>query len=421
MRPFIVALFIIAHSFTFCCYSLVIQPGTSSYLGHPVAYEQAHLAVEDEQAAAVTNDGVQTGPILLLNGFGMGSFHQHRLMSAILNHSNDDDNDEGKNIRKSTIYGLDYLGQGQSWPKDCQDGMSKAEEGLQYSGELWVHQIIAFIEDVILPQQGGGGGQKVHIVGNSLGGHLAVFVAAARPDLIESVVLLNATPFWGLNLPGWSGHLPAPTIPKAIGRYLFDRIRDIDTIEQFLSSTYANNGAFDRTFMKQIRSCTESGGGHAAFASILWSPPVSVKLANNDAATFDDCLNALETDVLLIFGKDDPWCKPAFARNMIERLTQRPKAFADAGGGGGGATQRYVELSNVGHCPNHEAPTAVAGILSKWVEAIDRQPGTLCLLPKVTEEEPFHETWGEIVAREKRAEEIPLSLVDQLAVSFVKN
>ena len=47
-----------------------------------------------------------------------------------------------------------------------------------------------------------------------------------------------------MNFPGWSGHLPAPAIPKAIGRFLFDRIRDLNTIESYLENAYANRGAF---------------------------------------------------------------------------------------------------------------------------------------------------------------------------------
>lgn len=43
---------------------------------------------------------------------------------------------------------------------------------------------------------------------------------------------------------GWSGHLPAPFVPKKIGRYLFDRIRDLDTIEKYLETAYSNRSAF---------------------------------------------------------------------------------------------------------------------------------------------------------------------------------
>ena len=47
---------------------------------------------------------------------------------------------------------------------------------------------------------GGAGGVGVRLVGNSLGGLLAVLLAARRPDLVNGIVLLNATPIWGGDL-----------------------------------------------------------------------------------------------------------------------------------------------------------------------------------------------------------------------------
>ena len=110
----------------------------------------------------------------------------------------------------------------------------------------WIEQLITFIEEVIIPehQLSDKPPVKVHIIGNSVGGHLAAHLANRRPDLVESVCLLNPTPVWGLNLPGWSGHLPAPAIPKRVGRFLFDQIRDLGTIEKYLENAYARKEAF---------------------------------------------------------------------------------------------------------------------------------------------------------------------------------
>lgn len=338
---------------------------------YPISYEQ--LQVED-----VAPDKT---PLLLMNGFGVGSFHQHRLIEELVNagcHRN--------------VFAMDYLGQGRSWPTDCADGGSESELGLQYSGKTWMDQTIDFIDNIVP-------GQKVHIVGNSVGGHLATWVALARPELVESVILLNATPVWGLNLPGWSGHLPAPAIPKTIGRYLFDRIRELATIEKYLEAAYANREAFDVELMNDIRSCTEGSGGHAAFTSILWSPPIDL---SPKATTFYEALSKLECDVLLVFGREDSWCKPAFARRMLTQLEKRTN----------GAANRYVELSDVGHCPNHEAPRAVAQLVHLWIEAHNRSE---CMLPEFT----CKEIWGETKAVERRASDIPLSLLDRLAVTFV--
>jgi hypothetical protein len=128
-------------------------------------------------------------------------------------------------------------------------------------------------------------------------------------------------------------------------------MRDRDTITKFLDTTYVNREAWYNTSLPdQVRACTEGPGGHAAFASILWSPPVTVALpdGSNDQANFYDCLGALQCDVLLCFGRDDPWCKPAFAKRMLNRLQERKCSMDETDQRS--ITQRYVELSNVGHC-----------------------------------------------------------------------
>lgn len=115
----------------------------------------------------------------------------------------------------------------------------------------------------------------------------------------------------------------------------------------------------------------------------------------------------MQCDVLLVFGKDDPWCKPAFGKKMLEALSKREN----------GQVSRYIEMDNVGHCPNHEAPQAVSKIVSAWVNASDRRREELELVDpstRVTSEE-----WAEIVIREKEADEIPLSLMDRIATTFV--
>lgn len=101
----------------------------------------------------------------------------------------------------SRVYGIDYLGQGRSWPLNCNDGNGPTEVGLNYSIDTWADQIIQFIEEIILqrPNNNNNNGDdssisKVHLVGNSVGGYLAVVLASKRPDLIASICLLNATP-----------------------------------------------------------------------------------------------------------------------------------------------------------------------------------------------------------------------------------
>ena len=375
--------------------------------GHHIGYEDCRKKQDDvanSSAAAVaptssaTIDPSSSGasaeetPVLLLNGFGVGTFHQHRLMPKLI------DGSDGNRV----VYGIDYLGQGRSWPIDCDDGESESERGLRYCINTWADQIIEFIEEVILPEHTSS--KKIHLVGNSVGGYLSVVLASKRPDLISSVSLLNATPVWGLNAPGWSGVLPAPFLPKRIGRYLFDRIRDFKTIEKFLGETYSNRLAFDDDLMKRIRGMTEGPGGHAAFASILWSPPA--KFDAEGSTDFYGSLGKLDCDCLLVFGKDDPWCKPAFAKRMCECLGKRSDHV-----------HRYVEVENAGHCPNHEAPTATAAIVNRWLEADEGARCVIKLVEGNTEE--FKEEWGMNYIREIGADEISMSIFDRIITKFV--
>jgi pimeloyl-ACP methyl ester carboxylesterase len=348
------------------------------YQGHFIGYEVATSTVPAK---------ADKEPILLLNGFGVGSFHQHRLMPELLGRD-----------EERVIYGMDYLGQGRSWPVNCDDGNSECELGLIYSADMWVNQIISFLEQVVRPRHQE---KKVHLVGNSVGAHLAAVVASKRPDLVASICLLNATPIWGLNLPFWSGELPPPAIPRKIGRWLFDWIRDLSTIEKYLESAYASSKAFGKELVYQIRGCTEGKGGHAAFASILWSPPATYQ---GNAKNFYQALAQVDCDVLLIFGKEDPWCKPAFAKRMLQALAKHPSSCS-----------RYLELSNVGHCPNHEAPQAVAKAVSGWIKDENRRGLELVH----GSQEVFTEEWGQVCMRELRAHEIRESLLDRLAATFV--
>jgi len=375
-----------------CCSCLIIERHSWNYQKKcEIGFEEAK---NDHSFLLPEED-----PVLLLNGFGVGSFHQHRLIPNII--------PEGSNNRR--VYAIDYLGQGNSWPIQCQDGKSDFEKGLMYSIDTWADQIIQFIEKVIVPshlsQKDNCKDVKVHLVGNSVGGYLSTLLARKRPDLVNSICLLNATPVWGLNLPGWNGMLPPPYIPRKIGQYLFDLIRNSNTIENFLSRVYANESAFDKELVHQIVACTEGKGGHAAFASILWSSSATFPGGNND---FYENLGKVECDVLLIFGKDDPWCKPAFAKRMFKSLNTRK---------GNNFVQRYIELDNVGHCPNHEAPKSVGKLVQRWVSSDKKSENDLSLVHG--KREFFQEQWGNISMYEIDKQGAELSFLDNVFTRLV--
>ena len=166
----------------------------------------------------------------------------------------------------------------------------------------------------------------------------------------------------------------------------------------------------------------------------MWSAPASEideEGAADDSspptpADFYGALENLPADVLLLFGVDDPWCTPLVAKRMHTTLAGR-------GGTDGGpmAAQRYVSLDNVGHCPNHEAPTAVAKVLLNWIGASttssaqspggDGSSSSRNEVPLVSgSAEIINEPWGEVSAREVSIEESKnLGIVDRIVSSMV--
>jgi pimeloyl-ACP methyl ester carboxylesterase len=182
--------------------------------------------------------------------------------------------------------------------------------------------------------------------------------------------------------------------------------------------------------MHQIRGCTLGNGGHAAFASIMWSPPlVSVSRTENDdenvngqRGDFYDCLKNVSCDVLLVFGKDDPWCKPAFAKRMLLALEER-EGIQHNKDSSSPFHHRYVEISNSGHCPNHECPRAVGYLVNQWVDCkeTDRSKASLSLAAATPHQEPlsFAEEWGEMTVRERNRHDIQVGWKDKIVTSMM--
>lgn len=115
-------------------------------------------------------------------------------------------------------------------------------------------------------------------------------------------------------------------------------------------------------------------------------------------------------------------CKPAFAKKMIEALDGRkngePHSYVPV--------HRYIEIENAGHCPNHEAPQAVAHLLRSWVDGGESNGGgrgkeqlTLVDGGGGTKKLVFQEDWGATSAAERSAQDICLGVMDRLATTFL--
>lgn len=63
-------------------------------------------------------------------------------------------------------------------------GYTERPENISYNIELWTQHLIGFIEKI--------SEDRVHIIGNSLGGALALHIVHKRPDLVNKMVLMGS-------------------------------------------------------------------------------------------------------------------------------------------------------------------------------------------------------------------------------------
>jgi len=160
--------------------------------------------------------------------------------------------------------------------------------------------------------------EPVHLVGNSMGGHVAIHLAASRPDLVRSLTLVNSTGIPFAVKPGL--HLENLVMPPGIRSFALILARDL-----FRSGPTALFLAFSR-------------------------------LLRDDARPL---LRALRMPVLLLWGESDPLVPLAYAERMREEI----------------AGARLVVVPKAGHIPMWENPQVFNRELLEFVSEVEeRQP-----------------------------------------------
>ncbi|OUS42540.1 Alpha/Beta hydrolase protein [Ostreococcus tauri] len=275
-----------------------------------------------------------TTHVVFLPGFGVGTFHYEAQLR------------EGALGEDACAWALDFVGQGKSWPRG-----EEAIDGFAYSVDAWREQVEYFLREVV--------GREAYVCGNSLGGYVATYVAAAESsrDLVKGLILMNATPFWafvpsdeeslGYKLAPWRGSLPVPGWIRAPIKQYWESFRSRANVRGLLSLVYANAEAIDDRLIRDIIEPTENKNALSTFCSVVWSP--------KSAMSFDDMTERIRDSnipVALVYGKEDPWVVPLWGQRLKRAI---PRAH-------------YYELSPVGHCPAHEAPETVNSILSRYLQ-----------------------------------------------------
>jgi pimeloyl-ACP methyl ester carboxylesterase len=267
--------------------------------------------------------------MILLHGFGGSIGHWRHNLPELGQHH--------------TVYALDLLGFGASEKVTASFGV-----------ELWVEQVYDFWRSFVK--------QPVILVGNSIGSLVALAAAAAHPEMVSGIVMLNLPDASVLEIPTFARRAiavlnplsrPALALTKWVvtSPLIFDGIfwlvRHPRAIRLFWAKqAYASktavtdelvdvlsSPAYDRNAVKALRAMVRSTG----------SPTQDY--------TAKTVLPTLTIPMLLFWGLKDMMVPPQLAKQFIN---YNPNL-------------KLVEIENAGHCPHDECPELVNQEILNWV------------------------------------------------------
>jgi len=156
----------------------------------------------------------------------------------------------------------------------------------------------------------------VHLVGNSLGGHIAIHLAAQRPDLVRSLTLVDSTGIPFTITPRL--HLESLAVPRGWNTFVQILARDLFR------------------------------GGPTAVGLAL------ARLLRDDVRPL---LRTLTMPVLLLWGESDPLVPLEYARRMRAELPQA----------------KLEVVPRAGHIPMWENPAVFNGKLLEFLHQVDQE------------------------------------------------
>ena len=194
----------------------------------------------------------------------------------------------------------------------------------------------------------------VHLFGNSMGGAVALQLAANRPDLVRSLTLI-APALPELRPRKSSAHLPVIALP-GVGEKLMDRYAELDVaqrVQATMDMCFADSSRVPPQRMEEaIASATEHEGYPYAAETFLATLRGLLK------TYFDPGPNRpwklaekVTAPTLVIYGRQDPLVDPRAAHRVT-------KHFPNA---------HVVVLPDSGHVPQMEHPDFVAAAWHRFI------------------------------------------------------
>ena len=274
-----------------------------------------------------------SGPALvLIHGFGASVGHWRKNIPAL--------------AQQHRVFALDLLGFGKS-------AKPAPGEPLPYDFETWGAQVADFVKEIV--------GEPGFLVGNSIGGVVALQAVVLAPEQSRGVVLVDCAlrqicdrklhtqpPMRRLGRPALKKVLQN----RALVHWLFAQIARPGRIRAVLRTAYGNPEAVTDELIELLLEPAREPGA----ADVFWA-----FINNFDGPLPEDLLPQISCPALILWGTADPWEPIALGRELAN--------FP--------AVEDFIALDGAGHCPQDEVPELVNGHLSAWVArhaAISAQP-----------------------------------------------
>ena len=178
---------------------------------------------------------------------------------------------------------------------------------------------------------------RVALVGNSLGGATAIAVAAARPDRVAALVLVDA-PSSGWAMPWTLRWLRAPVLGEVAGELACRPLFTLGLRQALFARAERADAATVEEYWLPV---TVPGTRRAALAA-----------ARSSAAGFERLEAAVQAPTLIVWGREDRLIPASVGLELSQRIR--------------GA--KLVVLPDAGHIPQEEQPEAFAREVSGFLE-----------------------------------------------------
>jgi len=305
---------------------------TWSYLGHEV-YSVSSSPNQTAQDVSIDAGGPA---VLLVHGFGASTDHWRYNIPVL--------------AKTYEVHAIDLLGFGRS---------AKPSE-LEYGGELWKEQVVAYVKERIK--------RPTVIVGNSLGGYAALAAGAALEADSAGVVLLNAAGYFSdekfvtkpKNLSGKLRQMIGMGLSRdllvkwlvypLIQRLIFENLRRPGVIKSTLQQVYIDPTNVDDDLIESIRRPSLDPGAFQVFQKVFQARGLKGK-------PIDELFQDLQAPLLLLWGDSDPWLRNAKAKQDKFRFFAKEASV-----------EVKEVLLNAGHCPHDEIPDQVNQEMLTWLK-----------------------------------------------------